>query len=227
MCSSVFKYAIKGLTLIFLAITVMLFICLLWIVIDAAVVDKYTIQIDLAGIQNLQTFWREYSFLLKGFAGCATIVIAGYNLTKYVEVARIESLSALREKLNDQNKKYLHMDLVSKDDKDWEMVKQIASGAKHLKDQIKQCSDESRDSIADIYDYLGVIELGARMVKGQVISIEEFNNQFGYRVKNILNCPALREHIYRNIESYDDFRYVVDRLIEHKKIEQEYKIHKN
>ena len=227
MWHKIFKLTSACLTAIFGLITIVLFVLIATVAIEAVAVEGYVLQFNTGGIIKFQEFWETHLFLLKSFAGCATIFIAGYNLTKYVEVARIESLSALREKLNDDNKKALHLDLINRNDPDWQLVERIKSYANHQDVQLNLSTNEANYSIADIYDYLGVIELGAQMLKSHVISIDEFYNQFGYRVKNILECSILREHIGRNIESYDDLLYVVNELITHNKIEHELKIFKD
>ena len=69
-------------------------------------------------------------------------------------------------------------------------------------------------------DYIGVIELGAIMLKKGIISFEEFYNQFGYRVEYILKNGELRNHIKGNMQYYEDFLYVVNELVKHGMIEE-------
>ncbi len=67
------------------------------------------------------------------------------------------------------------------------------------------------DSI-NVFNYLGTIELGAIMLQREVISFEEFYNQFGYRVINIANNERLMNSIRFEPEKqyYDSLWYVIN-----------------
>ena len=73
-------------------------------------------------------------------------------------------------------------------------------------------------SNAVLFDYIGTIELGAIMVKRKVISIDEFYNQFGYRVENLMNNAAIKSHIKDNPNYYKALQYIVQRLIKADKL---------
>ena len=106
------------LNMIFGLLSLLLLLLLIYICVDAAICQGYRLDISQIGIDAFQDFWRQYSFLLKGFAGCATIFIAGYNLSQYINVALVESLAQLRARLDDEPKKRLHLDLMGYGDSD-------------------------------------------------------------------------------------------------------------
>lgn len=78
-----------------------------------------------------------------------------------------------------------------------------------------EVSDENRRmpySNVELFDYLGTIELGAIMLRKGLISLDEFDQQFGYRVRNCWNNRAICEHIQKHYEYYSDFKYAVEQL---------------
>ena len=209
---------VKMLTFVFGIITLLICLCLLYICIEIVLSRRYSLDISVAGITNFQDFWSQYAILLKGFAGCATIFIAGYNLNKYIEVTRIDALARFRSMLNDEGKKSLHWDIMNSSDQ------QLASRVKResVKKQLKHVGIPNKKSYTsvDVLDYIGVIELGAIMLKKGIISFEEFYNQFGYRVEYILKNGELRNHIKGNMKYYEDFLYVVNEMVKHGMIEE-------
>lgn len=207
------------LNMIFGLLSLLLLLLLIYICVDAAICQGYRLDISQIGIDAFQDFWRQYSFLLKGFAGCATIFIAGYNLSQYINVALVESLAQLRARLDDEPKKRLHLDLMGYGDSDLARDVMRESAIKSHKSSTPRT--DVQYTSADVLDYLGTIELGAIMLRKGVISIEEFNQQFGYRVVNLLASEQILEHIKNNEESYKDLRYVVKELLKHDMLEDE------
>lgn len=213
----VVKCFIFMLNMIFGLLALLLLLILIYICAEAAICQGYRLDISLAGIDAFQDFWREYSFLLKGFAGCATIFIAGYNLSQYINVALVESLAQLRARLDDEPKKRLHIDLMNYGDAD--LAREVMRESSIRSHKNSSPRTDVQYTSADILDYLGTIELGAIMLRKGVISIEEFNQQFGYRVVNLLASEQILDHIQNNEESYKDFRYVVKELLKHDMLE--------
>ena len=68
-------------------------------------------------------------------------------------------------------------------------------------------------SNAEFFDYIGTIELGAIMVRRGVISVDEFYNQFGYRVENIWANEGVKKHISNNKSYYKDLNFIIRRLV--------------
>lgn len=80
----------------------------------------------------------------------------------------------------------------------------------------RQADDKIEFSNLELFDYLGTIELGAIMLKREVITIEEFYNQFGYRVENLVSNADVLEHIYKNREYYSAFMEIVEEVNRYK-----------
>lgn len=76
------KRFVSVLNVIFGSISLVFLLTLIYICINAIVSLEYRLDLSIAGIETFQDFWKDYSFLLKGFGGSATIFIAGYNLTR-------------------------------------------------------------------------------------------------------------------------------------------------
>ena len=63
-----------------------------------------------------------------------------------------------------------------------------------------------------ICDYLGTVELGAIMLRKGMISVDEFYNQFGYRIENIFRNSDICQHINNNYKYYKYLIYARDLL---------------
>lgn len=72
--------------------------------------------------------------------------------------------------------------------------------------------DSLFDDNVELFDYLGTIELGAIMLKKGIIGYDEFYNQFGYRVENIMRCEKVKNHICDNCRYYRMLIYVMKRM---------------
>ena len=75
----------------------------------------------------------------------------------------------------------------------------------------KSNDKEIRD--VDIYNYLGTLELGAIMVRRESISLEDFANQFGYRViETMSNCHIIQNYILKEPQYYNDLTFIFEKL---------------
>ena len=212
---------------VFFALSAILFVILFSIALRACISNEYQLVWTETGFKFFQKFWSEYAVLLKSFATSATIFIAGYNLTKYIDIAAIESLSGLRNRFNEKGKKSLHLFLMRNE---YEMtdVKDRHATDYMFAEQIKgrvyfNTGDTDNDACfkfnsADVLDYLGVIELGYIMYKRKLISLDDFWNQFGYRVEYLLENDAVVEHINHNFQYYDNMVDIIHVLHEKGKI---------
>ena len=156
-------------------------------------------------IKNMLVFWRDYKELYIIAFSCLTLYVALVHLKKFVDVSTIQCLSTLREKFNTPEKKSIHSYLLPPSDKnvilpELEKMERI--------DRVMP-SDKIRYSNVELFDYLGTIELGIIMLKKGLITLEEFKNQFGYRVENCWKCQPIGCHIFKNMTYYEDFLSVV------------------
>lgn len=195
------KRLIKYLPCVFACITITLFCLMLTIAFVAALSGNYSLQFDLDGFQNMIQFWRGYDILISSFAGSASIWIASYTLNKSLDIYAFNSLTELRSRFNDPGKKALHLflmknsdDAVSSENTDYNFAERMKNNARVQSSSDESYKNQSFDS-TDVFDYLGVVELGAIMLKRNLISFSEFYNQFGYRIEYLLENDEVRKHI--------------------------------
>ena len=122
-----------------------------------------------------------------------TLWIASYQLAKYIDVETINSLAQLREMLNSEEKKKIHTALFDPEDKE-PILPELQS----------KNPDRTMDfSNAEFFDY----------IRRGVISVDEFYNQFGYRVENIWANEGVKKHISNNKSYYKDLNFIIRRLV--------------
>lgn len=154
--------------------------------------------------------WLDYKFWTTTFVVCLTLWVISYNLKKFLDIETVKALGNLRTKLNDEKKKDIHYFLLPDCDK-----KSVISCDTKDKNEVKQLTIDN----VDLFDYLGTIELGAIMVRRGAITLDEFYNQFGYRVQNIMRNPEIFKHLYNSADYYNDLRYIVRLLMKEKKLD--------
>ena len=89
---------------------------LLIIAIKALFCDGWHLWPVPEGFLNAIEFWRPYVPIVKLLGYSATLLLAGYNLSKYMDMQVIESLRTIRERFNDKEKNKLHEFILHKDD---------------------------------------------------------------------------------------------------------------
>lgn len=200
---------ISAINCILLVLSVILFTALAIVFFQTLFCWEYHPLITREGVSAMQKFWLEYKYIIQAFGGCLTLFIVSYNLQKYIDVETLKALGDLRNKLNSKDKKKLHTFLMHEDDRTAVLTEL---------DRPVDNKGNIAYSNAVLFDYIGTIELGAIMVKRKVISIDEFYNQFGYRVENLMNNTAIKSHIKDNIYYYKELQYIVQRLIKADKL---------
>ena len=194
---------------ILLVLSALLFTALVIVFFHTLFIWEYHPLITREGVSTMQEFWIEYKYIIQALGGCLTLFIVSYNLQKYIDIETVKALGDLRNKLNSEEKKHLHTYLMPQSEK--EPILQ------DLDEEIVQ-KDKIPYSNAVLFDYIGTIELGAIMVKRKVITIDEFYNQFGYRVENLMSNAEIKSHIKDNINYYKALRYIVLQLIKADKL---------
>ena len=210
------KPLIKCLPCVFACLTIALFLIILIIAFMAALSGQYFLQFNLEGFKNMVKFWQDYDLLVKCFAGCASIWIAGYTLNKSLDIYAFNSLSELRSKFNEPGKKALHLFLMKHSEgvRDKDKSDSALAEGKDLKTKDQDISSKVAEiqgfDSTDVLDYLGVVELGAIMLKREIITFQEFCNQFGYRIEYLLENDTIRQHVLTDArEYYDDLCEVI------------------
>lgn len=217
-----FRFILHCLNFIFLGCVLLSFLAILVIIIEALFRDGWHLWPVAQGFKNAITFWTPYVPIIKLFGYSATLLIAGYNLSKYMDVMAIEALRTIRERFDDEKKNELHELTLHKNDR----VPIIKHGVPDSKqDTLKKDIEKDEFNNEDcslirnitIYDYLGTIELGAIMLRRGMISVEEFYNQFGYRVENIFRNPDICRSINNDYKHYEFLIYARD-VLQRKKL---------
>ena len=194
---------------ILLVLSVILFAALATVFFHTFFCWEFHPQFTREGVSTMQEFWIDYKYIIQALGGCLTLFIVSYNLQKYIDVETVKALGDLRNKLNGDDKEKIHTFLMPTED------------TKAVLTELDSPVDNKGNiaySNAVLFDYIGTIELGAIMVKRKVISIDEFYNQFGYRVENLMNNAAIKSHIKDNIYYYKELQYIVQRLIKADKL---------
>ena len=200
---------ISAINCILLALSVILFAALAIVFFHTFFCWEFHPQFTREGVSTMQEFWIDYKYIIQSLGGCLTLFIVSYNLQKYIDVETVKALGDLRNKLNSDDKEKIHTFLMPTED------------TKDVLTELDSPVDNKGNiaySNAVLFDYIGTIELGAIMVKRKVISIDEFYNQFGYRVENLMNNAAIKSHIKDNIYYYKELQYIVQRLIKVRKL---------
>lgn len=188
-----------------LVIAVSSLVSIISIFIVALVSRAWHFRFTLEGFKNMLSFWMQYSGFFKAFLLSGTLYVAVVNLEKYINVEICRSLGEIRTKLNSDNKKKLHEYLLDEEDKN-----PVLSGFT-LSDSNGEKNEPALTNI-ELFDYLGTIELGAIMLKRGVITLDEFKNQFGYRLENICNNKDLLKHCWDNRKYYKYLKYAAEKL---------------
>lgn len=156
--------------------------------------------------------WGDYKFWAECLYGSLTLLIISYNLMKFIDVETIKGLSDLRRQLNEGENKKVHSRLMQDSDKTPILL------SKHGGDNFS--SVEEGGTNVDLFNYLGTIELGGIMLLRGVISLDEFYNQFGYRIQNIACDKSLMDYLHSEpvkqyytvllplIEKFSDNKYL-------------------
>ena len=193
---------IKAMNYVLLTISGILFAALVIVFVHTLIFWEYHPSLTRDGVISMQAFWYDYRYVIQAFAGCFTLFVVSYNLQKYIDIETVKALGDLREKLNSKDKQELHAYLLHEDDK-----KPILEDF----DKKSEVNPQIVHSNIVLLDYIGTIELGAIMLKRRVITYEEFNNQFGYRLENLMNNRSVREHIENNSKYYTELRYIISK----------------
>lgn len=167
-------------------------------------------------------FVTNPKFMIKCLGAILSLWVIAFNLKKYIDVQTVQLLGDLRKMLNSDEKRRIHFFLmryeekkaiVDKLEKDERYRKNkeenedagITSSVDREDEQVKEqpnTDDTINHSNVELFDYLGTIELGAIMLDLGLITTEQFRNQFGYRLDNIMESPDLLRHLTDEQSSY-------------------------
>ena len=142
--------------------------------------------------------------LIAFFGGCISLWLVSFQLKKQNDVETVRQLGYLRELLNTGDKKKIHFYLLNShkcgkrgDNDQMALLGDIEADDKYVKSphhEKLEKEDKVRHSNVELFDYLGVLELGSIMLERGLISEDEFENQFLYRIENVYRS-SLRDDI--------------------------------
>lgn len=145
------------------------------------------------------------------FGGCLSLWLVCFQLKKQSDIETVKLLGYLRELLNTGEKKKIHFYLLDSKNRHAKngndkmaLLNDLESDLKYIQNPCRNVIEEEdkiRHSNVEVFDYLGVLELGAIMLERGVITQQEFDNQFKYRIVNVYNSD-LRKHIEKERKYY-------------------------
>lgn len=172
------------------------------IFIDSLCNKGITFFLSKEGVINMQSWWGNYSFLLNVLFSVTTLFLANLTLTRYLKeykrqgnIEETKAIIEIRKLLDsDPDNFRIHTDLELEI---YEFSKKEVLGNDYKELNLKSLKRDQRERIK-CYRYLGIIELASIMVQRDIITIEQFKNQFEYRIINIFRCKNLHEHLIEN-----------------------------
>lgn len=167
--------------------------------------------------EQAKSYFFDIPTLVAFFGGCVSLWLVSLQLKKQADAETVRLLGYLREQLNTGEKQKIHFYLLSsekgksKHDNDrMALLSDLESDSKYIKQHCKENLDDEdkiRHSNVELFDYLGVLELGAIMLERGLISEKEFDNQFGYRIENVYRS-SLRD-IIRSESNKSYYKYML------------------
>ncbi len=209
-----------------LAVSIICLFCIIIIFVSACIDGNYSVNLSKEGVYNMQQFWLKYQYLIQIFGGSLSLFVVCYTLQRHIDTEAINALSNFREKMNKDEKIKLHSFLLAKSRKKVVVpeLEELSLDDEGTVESSNLSTYKMKNSNAVILDYLGTIELGYLMVKKGLISLDEFNKQFGYRVRHILKNDDIKQYLERSKgRSYEDFKSIVDSLISNGFLKEKYK----
>jgi hypothetical protein len=170
---NIFRYFLLSLAIV---LTVCSIIAIIFVVIDAS---EQEWSFDKNGMAHFLTLFQPFQILLAS----TFIVIPAYigleTLISKFHYQEGEALLNLRKLLSEPENLEIHKNLRG----------ESGAWAKGIPEK-----DYTKDPWRKVDNYLGILELINILIDKDVISMKNFNNQFGYRVKNV--------HVNKDIRKY-------------------------
>ena len=165
--------------------------------------------------------WHFLKYLLIACFSLLTLYVAGGQLEKQTDIACITALSELRKQLTSERNRNVHFVLSLENEQNSPKDEQKTMEDKIIDDETKnenKLMDTKKIHSIDIFNYLGTLELGVLMVKRNLIDMDTFYSQFGYRIENIFEEGnsgihiSVREHINANRSYYENILWGYEKI---------------
>ena len=156
--------------------------------------------VSVKGIQGALQYWQPYEKLLSALFWITTLYVASHQLLKCIrefsrqgDIEAVNAIISIRKMLDECPDNFkIHSKLEARD---YDFPR-----------------DENNPERAKCFRYLGTLELGGMMVRKGIIPIEQFNNQFKYRLDNIRSCTNLWDYLNGEDRKYwNDLFWIIDR----------------
>lgn len=174
-----------------------LLLCFMILILQTLIDPGVTIAFNIEGVNGFIDFWSDYGVLVKAFIAFLTLAVASTQLKRYIDLETITTLAKLRELLTSDVNMEIHHRIITKQ-------------------SIIGRTEDINIRPVDIYNYLGTLELGAIMFRKGAITIEEFANQFGYRIEEVMHNENIYEqYVCKELKYYNDLIYIWNKLQEY------------
>lgn len=142
---------------------------------------KLDLSIDKEGFNNFMGFFKPSLNLLTVTIITIPVYIALETLISSINNQEGKALIDLRKLLNEPENLEIHKKLRGSSG-DWSI-------------KIPQEEFDNKDTWRKIDNYLGILELINILIEKGVISKENFNTQFGYRIDNVFENADIRSYL--------------------------------
>lgn len=153
--------------------------------------QKYTLDFSIEGIhfyfEKIGPYWKIFAIPIT----LVPILLIIYTIQQNTAVKETSALLDIRNALNSKDNVEVHNNL-----------RENKGG---WRDSIPQDNDTERK----IDNYLGTLELCAILIRNNVITVDNFKNQFGYRVYNVVRQPQIVEKIEDEEKFWTDLLYLI------------------
>lgn len=183
-----FKISLKIFRITLLTITLTLILLSISAIV-LTVLDSYKLNLTInkQGFIYFLSLFDAFKTLLAATFIIIPVYLALETLISNINNQEGKALLDLRGILNEPESKEIHIKIRGQDC-DW------GNG-------IPQYEQNDANTWRKIDNYLGVLELINILIDKNVISIENFNNQFGYRVNNVFQNQDIKDYIDNTVNN--------------------------
>lgn len=134
------------------------------------------------GIINFLSKFVPFHSLFSGTIMLMTIYVALASYLRSKQLEAIKGMQDIRKMLMTEDNMRIH-----------ELLEWDNDEEKKQKENIFKSEFEKRQGV--VYNYMGILELSKIYLDEGIITIEQFKEQFGYRIDNIYNNPLIKKWI--------------------------------
>lgn len=155
--------------------------------------NGYSFSLSAIGIKTYLCAIKPYNMIFTSILTLIAVVLTIITISLNTEAKETSSLFDLRNALNQPDNVEIHDNLRGKSGK-WKTGENPTTNEEWRK----------------VDNYLGTLELGAILIKKGVITFENFDHQFGYRVYNVVTQKEIVNKIMKENELWSDLIYLIN-----------------